>query len=237
MQRHWEPLVTFTRRNSGQLDRWAAKPNADLDAANEDELVENALRERERGRYVAVNLQNSETVEFRLFNGSLKLNTIYATLQFVSNLCLYAKNKSVDDVLASQWNDICNYQKYDELTAYLHERGLDSVPHLEPTTIFTRGEGIIDAYGHELVPGDIVRIINANGYGVGNLETAIGETARVISKKRYGDDYDLGIQLLEQEPSSSWHDLAGRLPTRTGYWVYSRNVKFVRHETAQTDIF
>ena len=94
--------------------------------------MENALRERERGRYVAVNLQNSETVEFRLFNGSLKLNTIYATLQFVSNLCLYAKNKSVDDVLASQWYDICNYQKYDELTAYLHERGLDSVPHLEP---------------------------------------------------------------------------------------------------------
>ncbi len=199
--------------------------------------MENALSERERGRYVAVNLQNSETVEFRLFNGSLKLNTIYATLQFVSNLCLYAKNKSMDDVLASQWNDICNYQKYDELTAYLNERGLDSVPHLKSTTINTRGGGIIDAYGHELVPGDIVRIINANGYGIGNLETAIGETARVIRKAHQISDYDLGIQLLEQKPSCHWHDLSGELPMDTGYWVYSRNVEFVEHETIQADIF
>lgn len=237
VQRHWNSLVTFTRRSSSQLDRWAGKPDVDLHAANADELVENALRERERGRYVAVNLQNSETVEFRLFNGSLKLNTIYATLQFVSNLCLYAKNKSVDDVLASQWNDICNYQKYDELAAYLRERGLDNVTHLEPTALNTRArKGMVDAYGHELVPGDIVRIINSNGGGVGSLDIAIGETARVIRRTNQSSNYDLGIQLLEQKPSCYWHDLNGELPMNTGYWVYSRNVEFVEHKTIQTDI-
>ena len=236
VQRHWGSLVTFTRRNESQLDRWAAKPDVDLRAASADELVKNALRERERGRYVAVNLQNSETVEFRLFNGSLKLNTIYATLQFVSNLCLYAKNKSVDDVLASQWNDICGYQKYDELAAYLREHSLDNVPHLEPTAIITPEERMVDAYGNKLTPGDIVRIINADGSGVGNLGRAIGETARVICEGSPINDYDTGIHLLEQTPSCYWHSLNGRLPTDTGYWVHSCNIEFVRHETIHTSI-
>ncbi len=236
VQRHWDSLVTFTRRSRSQLDRWAAKPDVDLHAANAGELVENALRERERGRYVAVNLQNSETVEFRLFNGSLKLSTIYATLQFVSNLCLYAKNKSVDDVLASQWNDICGYQKYDELAAYLRERSLGNVPHLEPKAIITPIKGMVDAYGHKLTPGDIVRVINADDSGVASLGRAIGETARVICEAQHIDDYDMGIQLLEQTASSYWHNLNNRLPTSTGYWVHSCNIEFVRHETIHTSI-
>lgn len=236
VQRHWDSLVTFTRRSSSQLDRWAVKPDVDLRAASADELVKNALRERERGRYVAVNLQNSETVEFRLFNGSLKLNTIYATLQFVSNLCLYAKNKSVDNVLASQWNDICRYQKYDELAAYLRERSLDNVPHLEPMAIITPEKRLVDAYGSKLTTGDIVRVINDNGGGVGSLYRAVGETARVICEDNPIGDYDMGIQLLEQKPTPCWHNLNGRLPAETGYWVHSCNVEFVRHETIHTSI-
>ena len=39
------------------------------------------------GRYVAVNLNNYHTIEFRLFRGTLKYNTFIATLQMVNHIC------------------------------------------------------------------------------------------------------------------------------------------------------
>ena len=38
------------------------------------------------GRYTAVNLTNADTVEIRMFRGTLKLNTLKATLQMVNHL-------------------------------------------------------------------------------------------------------------------------------------------------------
>lgn len=226
VQRHWDALVKFTRRKERQLDRWAEKPNVDMRAYSEDELIENALMEYERGRYLAVNLQNRETVELRLFNGSLKPNTIIATLQFVSNLCLYAKHRSINDVLTSQWKDICDYHKYDELSTYLVERDLTNVPDLMPNKIF-KASTIVDANGTELVPGDIVKILNANGDGVYELGRAIGEYATVICKWK-NRDYDMGIQ-FEDKFRGIFYSLDGRISTDTGLWVHSCNVEFVRH--------
>ena len=39
------------------------------------------------GRYVAVNLNNYHTIEFRLFRGTLKYSTFIATLQMVNHIC------------------------------------------------------------------------------------------------------------------------------------------------------
>lgn len=226
VQRHWDALVKFTRRKESQLDRWAEKPDVDIRAYSENDLIENALMEHDRGRYLAVNLQNRETVEFRLFNGSLKPNTIFATLQFVSNLCLYAKHRSINDVLTSQWKDICDYHKYDELSAYLVERDLTNVPDLMPDKII-KPSTIVDANGTKLVPGDIVKILNSNGYTVTSLEDVIGEYATVICGKKQSD-YDMGIQ-FENKRKNYLHNLGNRLTTNTGYWVHSCNVEFVRH--------
>lgn len=226
VQRHWDALVKFTRRKESQLDRWAEKPDVDMRAYSEDGLIESALMERDRGRYLAVNLQNRETIEFRLFNGSLKPNTIFATLQFVSNLCLYAKHRSINDVLASQWKDICDYHKYDELSAYLVERDLTNVPDLMPGKII-KANAIVDANGTELVPGDIVKILNSSGGCVQDLANAIGEYATVICERKQ-HDYDMGIQ-FENERRGYLHTLGNRLTTNTGYWVHSCNVEFVRH--------
>ena len=41
-------------------------------------------------RYVAVNLRNYHTIGFRLFSGTLKLNTLLATLQIISEICRIA---------------------------------------------------------------------------------------------------------------------------------------------------
>ena len=57
------------------------------------------------GRYTAVNLTNSETVELRLFRGTLKLNTLIATLQFVNHLCEVAISLSDQELQDMSWFD------------------------------------------------------------------------------------------------------------------------------------
>lgn len=42
-------------------------------------------------RYEAINMQNSNTIEFRLFKGSLKLKSIMACLEFSRALCLFVR--------------------------------------------------------------------------------------------------------------------------------------------------
>ncbi len=46
------------------------------------------------GRYAAVNLCNYSTIEFRLFRGTLKINTFIATLQLVNEICNVAVSMS-----------------------------------------------------------------------------------------------------------------------------------------------
>ena len=52
------------------------------------------------GRYVAVNLNNYHTIEFRLFRGTLKLNTFIATLQMVETICNAAFSMSEEELMA-----------------------------------------------------------------------------------------------------------------------------------------
>lgn len=50
---------------------------------NREELLENAKKWYRGKRYTCVNLCNTHTIEFRIFRGTLKLNTLIATLQLI----------------------------------------------------------------------------------------------------------------------------------------------------------
>jgi hypothetical protein len=52
-------------------------------------------------RYQAVNFENSNTVEFRLFRGTLKYSTFMATLEIVDALVHWAKQLSISDILST----------------------------------------------------------------------------------------------------------------------------------------
>jgi hypothetical protein len=45
-------------------------------------------------RYDAVNVQNSQTIEFRIFRGSLKYETVMASIEFVNALVSYCHDQS-----------------------------------------------------------------------------------------------------------------------------------------------
>ena len=59
VEKFWAELLRFSRRTQSQMNH--AKNSC-------------------AGRYTAVNLTNADTVEIRMFRGTLKLNTLKATL-------------------------------------------------------------------------------------------------------------------------------------------------------------
>lgn len=123
-----EPLTKFSRRKAERLDNWAKFPDlpspARLANATNASLVEMALETEDDGRYQAVNLTNSATVEFRIFRGTLKRDTLVAALQLVSNLCQYAMTHTPRECLNATYVDIVNVAPHKELVAYSQSKRL-----------------------------------------------------------------------------------------------------------------
>lgn len=119
-------LTKFTRRTASQLDRWACFPDLSLYASMDDSvLVARALATRADGRYQAVNLRNDSTVEFRIFRGTLKRDTIAASLQLVGNLVEYARTHTPSEcAFTVNFADILAVQQFKELNTYAAKRGL-----------------------------------------------------------------------------------------------------------------
>ena len=76
------------------------------------------------GRYTAVNLTKSDTVEIRMFRITLKLNTLKATLQMVNHLVEVAVAMSDTAVQELSWFDFLDDINEPELIQYLKERRL-----------------------------------------------------------------------------------------------------------------
>ena len=110
MDHFWTRLVKFSRRTESQLH-------------GDYTLWKDQARDT-RDRYYALNLQNTHTVEIRMFRGTLKLNTFLATLQFVDVLtkkCIEITD--LRDLQALSWQELVK-SDYEELNGYLKERGL-----------------------------------------------------------------------------------------------------------------
>ncbi len=73
---------------------------------------------------MAVNLTNTSTVELRIFRGTLKLNTLLATLQLVNHLCDVSIFLSDQEIQELSWLDFLQQVYEPELIQYLKERQL-----------------------------------------------------------------------------------------------------------------
>lgn len=120
VEKFWPELLRFSRRTQSQLNRWAARYGAKLTPKEQIDLAKHSAA----GRYTAVNLTNSETIEIRIFRGTLKLNTLIATLQLVNHLCEVAVSLSDETLQDMSWYDFLNRIKEPELIQYLKERRL-----------------------------------------------------------------------------------------------------------------
>jgi hypothetical protein len=119
VEQHWNELLKFSRRSESAMNRWAARYGYE---SSPKKLLDKA---KERyGRYSAVNLCNHHTIEFRMFRGTLKLNTLLATLQMVNRICDVALYLSDDELQAMSWTTFVSGCQEKALVQYLKERRL-----------------------------------------------------------------------------------------------------------------
>lgn len=120
-EKHWEELLKFSRRTPRQLEQWAARYGY---KEHPCEILEHAKKGGHGGRYTCVNLTNADTIEFRMFRGTLKLNTLLATLQLVDRICDVALCLTDDELKDMSWTTFVSGCTAPELVQYLKERRL-----------------------------------------------------------------------------------------------------------------
>ena len=120
-EKNWEELLKFSRRTQRQLEHWAARYGY---KEQPKELLDHAKKGGHGGRYSCVNLQNTDTIEFRIFRGTLKYNTLIATLQLLDRICDVALFMSDDELKAMSWTTFVAGCTQPELVRYLKERRL-----------------------------------------------------------------------------------------------------------------
>lgn len=120
-EKHWEELLKFSRRTSRQLERWAARYGY---KDKPSEILDHAKKGNGNGRYTCINLQNTNTIEFIMFRGTLKYNTVIATLQLVNRICDVALFMSDDELKNMSWTSFVSACNEPELIQYLKERRL-----------------------------------------------------------------------------------------------------------------
>ncbi len=123
VEHNWDELLQFSRRTEAQISKWAARYGC---KAHPKEVLENA-KNSSNGRYSCINLCNWDTIEFRMFRGTLKYSSFIATLELVSIICDLACNITDEEMQQLSWIEFVSSidtEKYPELITYLKERGL-----------------------------------------------------------------------------------------------------------------
>ena len=119
-EKHWEELLKFSRRTRSQLDQWAARYGL---KEHPKDILDHA--KGNWARYTCVNLTNRHTIEFRMMRGTLKYNTLIATLQLLDRICdvaLYFTDEEIKDMSWTTFVAGCSHLP--ELVQYLKERRL-----------------------------------------------------------------------------------------------------------------
>lgn len=123
VENHWNNLVVFSRRHPDQLNHWCSRYGIGRDAKD----TYSKVKDSNPGRYVAVNLENEDTVEFRLFRGTLRYETFIAALQLVHEICTLAVSVNDETIEAMPWSDFVRRidpQSKPELVQYLKSKYL-----------------------------------------------------------------------------------------------------------------
>ena len=110
-ERNWRDIVTFSRRTPLELSKWA-KSYGSKEAVEPEGLLKRAKdRSKERdGKYHALNLKNSNTLEVRVFKGTLDLEQFVANLQFCDMLYKIAE-LPLREVLSLDWMSFASMAK------------------------------------------------------------------------------------------------------------------------------
>ena len=121
VEKFWSELLRFSRRTRSQLNRWAARYGMKLCPK---EQIDHAKKFMCWQIHSCKSYKTVKLWKLRLFRGTLKLNTLIATLQFVNHLCEVAISLSDQELQDMSWFDFLDMISEPELIQYLKERRL-----------------------------------------------------------------------------------------------------------------
>lgn len=116
-EQNWEQILKFSRRTPEQAARWAARYGCE---GPPQELLEYAKKSCGQQRYNCINLLPKETVEFRIFRGTLKANTIRASLKFLDCVCDLAVEHTDGAGMQLAWADFSSAVSTDPPSELTH---------------------------------------------------------------------------------------------------------------------
>lgn len=93
VNRYWDDIVYCSKRRVNSIIRWSDKYRA-----TPKEIVEDMEHGHIPSRYHCVNLNNRDTIEFRMWHGTLDIDTFYGILTLVSNMVIMAKTHSQEEI-------------------------------------------------------------------------------------------------------------------------------------------
>lgn len=123
-----EELKKFSRRKNFGYCHFASESGSSYADGIMDDLEKcKYFKDHDGSRYLVINNNNSATVEFRVFRGTLNINTFIAALQLVHNIANISKKRDIRRFNGIKWADIINYTKdFKELKDYNKLRGIKS---------------------------------------------------------------------------------------------------------------
>ena len=131
-----DAFQSFSRRSTYQLAEWARFSDVDYpkDITHNRKML-CYTSDKGGSRYLALNTMNSATIEFRLWRGTLDINTLYATIELTAGLCILARALRARDEIAEAmpWQRLRSLVltslhlaglPTSDLIAYLEKKGL-----------------------------------------------------------------------------------------------------------------
>ena len=126
METYKEEIITLSRRKPEELNRWSRFLSDKRTSINSkiikslDYIVKN---KDYCDRYMALNLTNNKTIEFRFFKGTLKYETFMADFEFINNLVHFASDLSLP-VEELTWDKVTSVGRF--LPQYIESENIHS---------------------------------------------------------------------------------------------------------------
>lgn len=117
LEKHWDKVKTIARRDSNVYSKRFHMKESD---SMFDLLVK--AKGEYSSKYNMINLQHQDTIEFRMFRGTLKYETFISTMEFVHNLAYLCKEIQLEDIQNITFKDILDIKPTEYLDRYIQDR-------------------------------------------------------------------------------------------------------------------
>ncbi|MCP4648765.1 MAG: hypothetical protein GY853_01615 [PVC group bacterium] len=119
----WQHLFLFSKRNNLNY----CHKNEDLGKLNKKLVTGIKEKNVKQGRYQSVNLIPISTIEFRLWRGTLKINSLIGFMQLTNLIAIIAENDSIMSIQKMNWQNVLEMArklKYKQFLQACIEKGI-----------------------------------------------------------------------------------------------------------------